>query len=118
MAPLQLAQVLTLELDFILNNQRLALVVDDLGEFGRDGVMGGGVLDHQALITLNTLEDGRFLNSPFADVSPLLFGRLVVLFGVRFLPPLIPVVGELLEERRLELGSLEGYMLVESRARL
>lgn len=96
--------VLTLELDLILNNEGLALVVNLLGEFGRDGVVSGCVLNNQTLITLHTLEDGRLLNSPFSNICPFLVfvGILGVLLGVRWLPSLFPVVCELLDEVTLD----------------
>ncbi len=96
---------LTLKLDLILNDEGLALVVDLLGELGRDGVVGGGVLDNKTLVTLHSLVDGGLLNSPLADVRPLLI-ILGVLLGVGRLPPLLPVIGELFQEGSLELGRL------------
>jgi len=96
----------TLELDLVLDDQGLALGVDLLGELGRDGVMGSSVLDNKTGITLNSLVDSRLLNSPLADVGPFLIA-LHVLLGVRGLPPLVPAVGELLEERSLELCGLQ-----------
>lgn len=61
---------LTLWLNFILNNEGLALVVNLLGELGRDGVMCSGVLQHQALVAFDALEDSRLFNRPFSDVGP------------------------------------------------
>ena len=98
---------LTLKLDFILNNQGFTLVVDGLGEFGGDGMMGGLVLDDKSLVPLHALQDGGFLNSPIANVRPLLFGGLIILLGMRCLPPLLPIICELLEERCLEVRGLE-----------
>ena len=67
--------------------------------------MGGDVLDNKALVALHALVDGGLLNRPLADVRPFLVAR-VGLLGVRRLPPLLPVAGELLKERGLELGGL------------
>jgi hypothetical protein len=105
---------LTLELDLVLNNEGVTLVVNGLGELGRDGVVGSRVLDDQALVALHTLQHGRLFNRPSADVGPFLIVGLDVLLCVRGLPPALPVVCELLEERRLELGRL--HVWVSSKA--
>ena len=97
-----------LGLDLILDNKSLALVVDLLGELGGDGVVGGRVLDDQTLIALNTLEDGGLLDSPLANVGPVLLGLRVVLLGVGPLPSGLPALGELLQE-----GGLQGRWLKE-----
>lgn len=87
-----------LRLDFILDHQGLALVVNLLGELGGDGVVSGRVLHNQTLITLHSLEDGGLLNSPLANKGPILLGLGVNLLRVRGLPPGLPVVSELLQE--------------------
>jgi hypothetical protein len=94
----------TLELDLILNNEGLALVVNLLGELGRDGMMSCGVLDHKTLVTFHALVDMRLLDSPFSYVCPflILVGTLRVLLGVGRLPSRFPVVGELLDEVTLD----------------
>ena len=46
---------LTLQLDLILSNERLALVCQRLSKFGRDGVMGSLVFDHKALVAVDAL---------------------------------------------------------------
>lgn len=97
-----------LGLDLILDDKSLALVVDLLGELGGDGVVGGRVLDDQTLIALNTLEDGGLLDSPLANVGPVLLGLRVVLLGVGPLPSRLPALGELLQE-----GGLQGRWLKE-----
>lgn len=105
----------TLELGLVLDDKSLALVVNLLGELGGDGVVGGLVLDDQALVSLHSLVDGGLLDSPLADVRPLLLllaCALEVLLCVGGLPPRLPVIGELLKE-----GSLEGCGL-ENRSRI
>jgi hypothetical protein len=69
-------------------------------------VVGSGVLHDQTLVTIDTLEDGGLLDSPFANVGPVIL-RLVVLLRVGRLPPRLPVVRELLQERSLEAGRLQ-----------
>lgn len=96
----------TLKLDLILNDEGLALGVDLLGEFRRDGVVGSSVLDNKTLVTLHALVDSGLLDGPLADVGPFFLRALGILLGVGRLPPLLPVVGELLEEWGLELGRL------------
>ena len=58
--------------DLILNNQSLALVVNLLGKLGRDGVVGSRVFHNKTLVTLNSLEDSRLLDSPLTNVGPFL----------------------------------------------
>jgi hypothetical protein len=95
-----------LRLDLILDNQGLALRVNLFGELGRDSVVSGRVLDNKTLVALDTLEDGRLLNGPLADVSPVLIRLGVILLRVGALPAGLPVAGELLEEGSLERGRL------------
>ena len=107
----------TLELDLVLNNEGVILVVDSLGEFGRNGVVSSLVLDDQSLVTLHALEHRRLLDSPGTDVRPLLIVGLDILLRVRRLPPAFPVVGELLQERGLEFGGLQHIVsIANSRA--
>jgi hypothetical protein len=90
-------QYRTLKFDFILNNQWLALCIDRLREFGGDGMMSGLVLDDETFVTNNTTEDMWFLNGPIADVGPLFLSTLFLfLFGMRWLPPCVPIISELL----------------------
>ena len=96
----------TLKLDLILDHQGLALGVNLLGELGRDGMVSGSVLHDQTGIALHALVNRRLLDSPLADVGPL-FIALNVLLGMRGLPPLVPALGELLEEWSFELGGLD-----------
>jgi hypothetical protein len=86
-----------LELDLILNHEGLVFIVNLLGEFGRDGVMSSRVFHNETLITLHTLEDMGFLYGPFSNICPflLLVSTLGVLLGMRWLPSLFPVIGEL-----------------------
>jgi hypothetical protein len=89
-----------------LYNKGVALVIDGLGELGGDGVVSSLVLDDQSLVALHALQNRGLLNGPCADVCPLLVIGLDILLRVRRLPSVLPVVCELLEERRLELGGL------------
>ena len=45
------------------------------------------VLDNEALVTLDTLEDGRLLDSPFPNVRPFLGSLGVFLFRMGWGPP-------------------------------
>ena len=96
----------TLELDLVLDNQGVTLVVDDLGEFGRDGMVGSLVLEDESFVAFHALEHRRLFHRPGTDVGPFLVVSLDVLLCVRRLPPAFPVVCELFEERGLEVGGL------------
>lgn len=68
------------------------------------------VLNDKTLVALNALENGGLLNSPLANICPLLLvlaSVLHVLLGVRGLPSRLPIVCELLKEGRLEVGRLD-----------
>lgn len=70
-------------------------------------MVGGLVLDDKALVSFDSLEDVRLFDGPLPDISPLLvLLALQVLLGVGRLPPRLPVVGELLKERRLKVRGL------------
>lgn len=97
----------TLWLDFVLDNKSFALVVNLLGELGGDGVMSGGILQHQTLIALDTLEHGGFFDGPLPDVSPVFVRGGIFLLGMGRSPSLIPVIGELLQEGSFEGGRLK-----------
>ena len=104
--------LLTLKLNLVLHDQSLLLVVD-LVELGRDGMVSSGVLEHKTLVTLNASILERLLNSPFADVSPFLWLFVVrlclgILLSMRRLPSLLPVVCELFEEGGFDGGRLFG----------
>lgn len=71
-------------------------------------MVGSGVFQHETLVTLDTLEDGGFLNGPLSNVGPVLLGVRVGLLGVGGGPSLLPVIGELLDEGSLDGGRLEG----------
>jgi hypothetical protein len=88
-----------LQLNFILNNQGLPLWIDGLLELGGDGMMGSLVLNDQAFVALHPLEDTWLLNGPIANVGPF-FGCILFFFllSVRWLPPRIPIISELLKE--------------------
>lgn len=68
--------------------------------------MGRNILDDQTLVSLDTLEDGGFFNSPFANVGPVLLGFGVFLLRMRGIPSRLPVIGKLFQERSLKLGGL------------
>ena len=93
---------LTLRLDLVLNHQSLALVVNLLGELGGNGVVSRRVLHDKTLVTLNSLENGRFFDGPLTNVGPLFLRLGVVLFGLGRSPSGFPALGELFEERRLQ----------------
>ena len=96
---------LTLKLYLILHDQSLALVVDLLWEFGRNGMVSSSILDDESFVALHTLEHSWLLDSPFTNVCPFLvflLRALGVLLGVRWLPSLFPVVCELLDEVTLD----------------
>lgn len=99
-------RLLTLELNLILNNQGLILVVNLLGELGRDGMVSGGVLDHQTLVALNALQHGGLLDRPFTDVGPILLRLGILLLRVGGSPSGVPVVRELLQEWSLKASGL------------
>jgi hypothetical protein len=103
-----------LKLNLILSDEGLALVVNLLGEFGRDGMVSSCVLDDQALVTLHALEDTGLLYRPFSNICPLLFlGRaLRILLGMGWFPPFLPVVCELLDEIGLDGCGLRRMRLV------
>lgn len=67
--------------------------------------MSSGVLDNKTLVALHALVDGGLFDSPLANVGPFLLA-CVTLLGVGGLPPLLPVISELLEEGSLQLGGL------------
>ena len=101
--------ILTLKFDLILDNEGLSLVVDLLGEFGRNSMMSCGVLDNKPLVTFHALEDMGFFYSPFSNVCPflILVRALGVLLGVRWLPSCLPTICELLDEIGFNGGRLE-----------
>jgi hypothetical protein len=55
-----------------LYDKGLALVVNLLWEFGRNGVVSSGILHHKTFIALNTFEDRWFFNRPFTNIGPVL----------------------------------------------
>jgi hypothetical protein len=103
---LRVENSLTLRLDLILDNKRLVLVVNLLVELGRNGVVGSDVLDDEALVALNALEDSGFLHRPFADVGPVLIRLGIFLLSVGGSPSLLPVICELFQEGSLDVGGL------------
>lgn len=95
-----------LKFDFVLDDEGLALVVDDRREFGRDGVVGSCVLHNKALVTHNSREDSGFFDRPLPHVGPILLALGVLLFGMGGGPSRVPVVGELFEEGSFQSGRL------------
>jgi hypothetical protein len=97
-----------LKLDFVLDNECLSLVLNLLGELGRDGMMSCGILDNKTFVTLHALVDMRLFYSPLSNVCPflILVRTPCVLLGMGWLPSCLPIVCELLEEVGLELGRL------------
>ena len=73
-----------LKLDLILNDKSIALVRDWRVEFGGDGVVSGLVFENKTLITIHATKDSGLLDTPGADVLPLLLR--ILLLGVRGLP--------------------------------
>jgi hypothetical protein len=96
----------TLKLDLVLYNKTLALGVDLLREDGGNGVVSGRVFHNETFVTIQTLEDDGFLDSPLANIGPFFLGTLHVFLGVRGLPSFLPVICELLKEFSLEVGRL------------
>lgn len=97
---------LTLRLDLILNHQSLALVVNLLGELGGDSVVSSRVLHDETLVALHSVKNGCFFNSPVTNIGPVFVRLGVVLFGVGSSPSGFPALGELFEERCLQVGRL------------
>lgn len=93
---------LTLRFHLILNHQRLALVVNLLGELGGNGMVSRNVLHNKTLVALHSLENGGFFDGPFTDIGPLILRLGVILFGLGRSPSRFPALGELFKERRLE----------------
>ena len=61
-----------MQLNLILDDKSLALVVNLLGELGRDGVVSSSILGDEALVANQATVDGRLLNRPLANVGPFL----------------------------------------------
>ena len=95
-----------LVLDFVLNNEGLVREADGLGERSRDGMVCRLGFRNEALVAVD--EDWlRVFNRPLADVAERLAANRGLLGGLRRRPARGPVVSELLEERRLDLGGLQ-----------
>ena len=95
-----------MQLHLVLDDESLALVVDLLGKLGRDGVMLGGILHHQAHVAFNALQDMGLLSGPDSIIHPLdvilpvlLLGLLL---GMRSQPSRVPAFCKLLEEWSFE----------------
>jgi hypothetical protein len=102
-----------LKLDFVLDNECLSLVINLLGELGRDGMMSCSVLDDKTLVALHALVDMGLFYSPFSNICPflILVRTLCVLLGMGWLPSGLPIVCELLKEVGLELSRLRRNVL-------
>lgn len=107
-----------LELGLVLDDERLALGVDDSGEWGGDRVMGSLGLGNEALVANNSREDGGFLDRPLADIAPSLAAGGRLLGSFRRCPALRPVVGELLDEGALYRSRLSRERKIVSQARM
>ena len=105
-----------MKFDLILNDKGLALVINLLGEFRRNGMMGSCVLYDQTLIALHSLVHVWFFDGPFTDVCPflVLVRTLGILLGVRWLPSCLPIICELFDKVTLDLGRLFEKMLVSN----
>ena len=99
---------LTLEFDLVLNHQGLALIVNFLGKFGRNGMMGRWIFHYQSLVAVDTLKDSGFLHSPGSNIGPVFFCFRVLLLCMRRRPSRIPVIGELLQEWSFKRCGLAG----------
>ena len=98
-----------MKFDLILDNEGLPLVVDLLGEFGRNSMMSCGILDDKSLVTFHAFENMGLFYSPFSNVCPffILVRALGVLLGVGWFPSCIPTICELLDEIGFNGGRLE-----------
>ena len=68
--------------------------------------MGCRILDYKTFISFNALEHRGLLNGPFAYKRPILLRFGVFLLCVRRLPPVGPIISELLEKGRLDIRGL------------
>jgi hypothetical protein len=108
-----------LKLNFILDNEGLAFVINLLWKFGRDCMVSSGVLDNKTLVTFHSLEDMRLLYSPLSNICPfliLLARAFCVLLGMGRLPSGLPVICELLDEVGFYGGRLlQGRLAIQLR---
>lgn len=94
-----------LVLDFVLNDKGLSLEVKRGSKGRANGMVRCLALRDETLVTLN--DDGvGILDFPLADVRESLAADGSLLRRLRHGPALCPVVGKLLEERRLDLSGL------------
>ena len=75
--------------------------------------MSSLVLQHKTFVAVQALVDKRLLNLPCSNVCPFLLVRLGVLLGVGCLPSGLPVVGELLKERGVDVAGLDLISMVQ-----
>ena len=66
-----------LELDLVLDDESVVLVADGFVELGGDGVVSSLVLENKTLVAVDALEDGGLLDTPRANVLPLLLRVLL-----------------------------------------
>lgn len=65
-----------------MDNQSLSLVINLLGELGRNGMVGSWVLHNETRVSRDTGEYGGLFNRPGTDVGPILFRLGILLLGV------------------------------------
>lgn len=70
-------------------------------------MMSSGIFDYKAFVALNGLQYMRLLDRPCTNIGPFLIGFGVFLLRVRWFPPRVPIVGELLKERCFDFGRLQ-----------
>ena len=94
-------------MNLVLNDEGLLREVNGACERCRDGVVCGLGLCDEALVALD--EDFRgILDRPLADIAEGLTADWGLLGRLGGRPAVRPVIGELLEEWRLDLSGLEG----------
>ena len=91
-----------LVLDLVLDDQGLDAEANCLLEGSRDGVVGRLRLCDEALVAVDGGPHGGLFYGPLADIGPGLAAGRGLLGRLRRRPPGLPVIGELLKERRLD----------------
>ena len=72
----------TLKLNLVLDDKSFILVINFLGELGRDGMMSSRVFDDETLVSLYALIDSWLFNSPLANIGPIFFTLRVILLSL------------------------------------